>query len=61
MLITPLIKISSKVNDLILDPYMGTWTTGVVAKYLHRNFIGAEINEEYNKIGEQRLAQQVLF
>lgn len=34
-------------NDVILDPFMGSGTAGVVAKKNNRNFIGIEINEEY--------------
>lgn len=42
-------------NDIVLDPYMGSGTTGVVCKNLNRNFIGIEISEEYLKIAEERI------
>jgi len=39
----------------ILDPFMGSGTTGVACKELGRNFIGIEISPEYFKIAEQRI------
>jgi modification methylase len=42
-------------KDLVLDPFMGSGTTGVACKKLKRNFIGIEISEEYYKIAEQRI------
>lgn len=52
---------SSKEDDLIFDPFMGSWTTAVACKQLGRNFIGAELSKEYCEIGEQRLRQQMLL
>ena len=37
-------------NDIVLDPFMGGGTTGVVSKELDRNYIGFEINEAYKDI-----------
>jgi len=51
----------SKENDLILDTFAGSFTTCVAAKQLGRRFIGIEINEDYCKIGQQRLAQEILI
>lgn len=45
----------SKENDIILDPFLGSGTTGVVAKKLNRNFIGTEINPDYFKIAQERI------
>ena len=42
-------------NDIVLDPYMGSGTTAVVAKKLKRNYIGIEISKEYCKIAEERI------
>ena len=47
----------SECGDTILDPFMGSGTTGVTCKELGRNFIGIEINEEYFKIAEKRINQ----
>ena len=42
-------------NDIILDPFMGSGTTGVVCKELNREFIGIEIVEEYFNIAKERI------
>lgn len=42
-------------NDIILDPFFGTGTTGVVAKRLGRNFIGLEREEIYAKEAAKRI------
>ena len=42
-------------NGIVLDPYMGSGTTGVACKILNRNFIGIDISEEYCKISEARI------
>ncbi len=47
-------------GDLVLDPFMGSWTTAVAARNLGRNWIGAELSAEYCRIGENRLRQQVI-
>ncbi len=46
---------SSRVGDVVLDPFMGSGTTGVVAKKLGRNFIGIDIKEEYVEIARKRI------
>lgn len=56
----PLIEKYTKENDIILDPLLGSGTTAEACKLLHRDFIGIEINPEYCKIAEERLAQGVL-
>ena len=47
-------------GDLILDPFAGSGTTALACKDLKRNFIAIEINPDYCKIAEKRLAQGVL-
>lgn len=47
----------SKEGDTVLDPMMGSGTTGKMAKLLKRNFIGIEISEEYIKIAKKRINQ----
>jgi DNA modification methylase len=42
-------------DDLILDPFFGTGTTGAVAKKLGRNFIGIERDSSYIRIAQQRI------
>jgi|APSaa5957512622_1039677.scaffolds.fasta_scaffold93677_2 site-specific DNA-methyltransferase (adenine-specific) len=51
----------SKEGDLICDPFMGSWTMARACKDLGRDFIGFELDENYCKIGEKRLQQEVLF
>jgi site-specific DNA-methyltransferase (adenine-specific) len=54
-LIEQLIKIFSKENSLIVDPFMGSGTTGVCCKNLNRSFIGIELNKEYYDIANKRI------
>jgi site-specific DNA-methyltransferase (adenine-specific)/modification methylase len=46
---------TSDVGDIILDPFMGSGTTGAIAKLLKRKFIGFEKEEKYKKIAEDRI------
>jgi len=46
---------TSKVGDIVLDPFFGSGTTGAVAKRLKRNFIGIEREEKYIKAAEERI------
>ena len=48
---------SSQKDDLILDPFLGSGTTAVVAKKLQRNFIGFEQDEDYIKLAKKRLKE----
>ncbi len=54
-LLERIIKASSNKNDIVLDPFSGTFTTSYVAKMLNRKSIGIELQEEYVKIGLRRL------
>jgi len=47
---------SSNRGDLVLDPFLGSGTTAVVAKKLDRNFIGIEIDENFCAMARQRLS-----
>lgn len=51
----------SKEGDIILDPFLGSGTTAVAAKQLGRHYIGIEINPDYCRIAEERLAQEMLL
>jgi site-specific DNA-methyltransferase (adenine-specific) len=52
-----LVVSSSNPGDIIFDPFMGSWTTAVVAKRLRRNFLGFEREQHYCDIGRRRLAK----
>ena len=54
-LIAKLILASSNEKDIILDPFLGSGTTSVVAKKLNRKYIGIEQNEQYCAWAEKRL------
>ena len=49
----------TKENDLVFDPFMGSFTTAVCANRLKRKFIGAEIDKEYYEMGKQRLDNEL--
>lgn len=55
-LLDRIIRASSNPGEIVLDPFSGTFTTSAVAKQLGRKSIGIEIEEQYVKIGLQRLA-----
>jgi DNA modification methylase len=54
-LIEPCIKAGSKLGDIVLDPFMGSGTTAEVAKELGRNYLGCELNPDYEKLINQRV------
>ena len=54
-LLAKLILASCPVDGIVLDPFLGSGTTSVVAKKLGRRFIGIEMNEEYCLWAEKRL------
>ena len=54
-LMSYLVTIGSRPGDTILDPFMGSGTTGVAAKIPHRDFIGFEIERKYFEIAQQRI------
>ena len=49
------IKSWSNESDVVLDPFMGSGTTGVACVNLNRNFIGIELNEEYFNMSKERI------
>ncbi len=55
MLLERIIKASSNLGDIVLDPFAGTFTSCAVAKRLERRSIGIESEIEYVKIGLRRL------
>lgn len=50
-----MVRNCSNENDLVLDPFMGSGTTGVACKKLNRKFIGCEIDENYFNIAKERI------
>jgi len=54
-LMSYLITLGSRENDIILDPFMGSGSTGIAAKLLNRKFIGIEKEEEYIKTSKNRI------
>lgn len=50
-----LIKALTKEKDIVLDPFMGSGTTGVAALLENRKFVGAEIQKDYYEISKQRI------
>ncbi|MFN2454709.1 MAG: site-specific DNA-methyltransferase [Pyrinomonadaceae bacterium] len=54
-LIAKLILASSKPDDVVFDPFLGSGTTSVVAKKLGRRYLGIELNNEYACLAEKRL------
>ena len=55
-LIEPMIKAGCPQGGVVLDPFFGAGTSGMVAKKLGRNFIGIELNPDYIEIANKRLA-----
>lgn len=54
-LLERIILASTRENDLVLDPFCGSSTTGVICKKLNRSYIGIDNNEDFLKISEERL------
>ena len=59
-LIEPCILAGCPKDGVVLDPFMGSGTTGMVAQQLGRKWIGCELNAEYISMQKNRTAQQVL-
>ena len=50
-----LVEIPDNSIDLVVDPFMGSGTTGIACKLLDREFVGCEINKEYFEIAQKRI------
>ena len=55
-LITPCILAGSERGDIILDPFLGSGTTAMVAKDLGRSYLGCELNEDYASLQSARIS-----
>ena len=56
-LIEPCVLAGSREGDTVLDPFFGAGTTGLVAKKHNRRWMGIELNPEYAKMAEKRIAE----
>lgn len=54
-LIERIILAGTNENDIVLDPFMGSGTTAVVAKKLNRQYLGYETMQEYCEMAQTRL------
>jgi DNA modification methylase len=54
-LFSKLIKILTNEQNVILDPFMGSGSSGVAARHLNRDFIGIELDEKYFNIAQSRI------
>ena len=59
-LIEPCVLAGSKPLDIVLDPFMGSGTTAAVAQRLNRQYLGCELNTDYEPLQKDRLKQPSL-
>ena len=50
-----ILQVLSDEGDTVLDPFMGSGSTGVACKELNRNFIGVELDKQYFDIATKRI------
>jgi len=58
-LVERIILSSSNVHDLVIDPFLGSGTSAVVAKKLNRQWIGIESNKDYVAMAQERLKANI--
>ena len=56
-LIEPCILAGSREGDIVLDPFIGSGTTAMVAKALGRDYIGCELHEDYGNLIQKRMGE----
>lgn len=56
-LVEPMVLAGSRVGDIVFDPFFGSGTTGAVAQKLGRQYIGCELNPDYEDLQKERLQQ----
>lgn len=54
-LMQEIIKVHTNKNDIVIDPFMGSGTTGVACARLNRKFIGIELDDKFYKIAKNRI------
>lgn len=59
-LITPCVLAGSKEDDIVLDPFFGTGTVGLVAESYGRKYIGIELHPDYVKLASKRLDTKII-
>ena len=57
-LVCPCIVAGTPPGGLVLDPFMGSGTTGLVARLLGYDYVGIELNPEYRALAAKRIAQE---
>jgi len=57
-LVEYLIRLTTRENQIVLDPFMGSGTTAIACRNLNRRFIGFEINEVYYNDAIKRLQNE---
>ena len=58
-LVYPMVKSTCPKDGIVLDPFMGSGTVGVVAKQNNCNYVGIELNDEYVKMAERRIKNTI--
>lgn len=58
-LVEPCVGLTTQLNDLVLDPFIGSGTAGLVALSMGRRFVGIELNPSYARDAETRLNGKV--
>ena len=58
-LVIDCIKAGCPENGIVLDPFMGSGTTAVVARKLNQNFVGFELNTDYIEIADRKLKREL--
>lgn len=59
VLVAPCVQAGSREGDVVLDPFMGSGTTALVARRNGRRFLGIELNPEYIEIAERRIKMEM--
>ena len=54
-LVTTVVENFTQKEAVVIDPFMGSGTTGIVCKNLNRKFIGVELDEEYFEVAKKRI------